>query len=106
VRQAEIKHEQAAADLSLQQRTMIRNLRGYYNDAQTARQEVDLLRRAADLASESARLNTLRYQAGEAAILDLVDAQTALVQARNAYDDGMVRYRIAISNLQTLTGTF
>ena len=67
---------------------------------------MELLRRAVDLSSESLRLNTLRYQAGEATILDLVDAQSALIQARNAYDDGMVRYRIAISNLQTLTGTF
>jgi outer membrane protein TolC len=48
----------------------------------------------------------LRYQAGEASVLELVDAQTALTQARNAYDDGIVRYRLALSNLQTLTGAF
>ena len=59
-----------------------------------------------DLASESLRLNTLRYQAGEAAIVDLVDAQASSIQARNAYDDGMVRYRLAVGNLQTVTGTF
>jgi len=59
-----------------------------------------------DFASEGLRLNTLRYQAGEATVLDLVDAQTAITQARNAYDDGMVRYRVALSNLQTLTGAF
>ena len=106
VRQAEIKREEAAVDLSLAQRTLIRNLRGAYNEAQTARQQVDLQRRAVDMSSESLRLNTLRYRAGEATILELVDAQSALSQARNAFSDGMVRYRIAISNLQTLTGTF
>jgi len=106
LRQAEIKREQAQVELSATERTLIRNLRGYYGDAQTARQQVDLLRRAIDLASESLRLNTLRYQAGEATVLELVDAQTALIQSRNAYDDGMVRYRVAISNLQTLTGNF
>ena len=106
VRQAEIKHEEAAADLSTAQRTLVRNLRGYYGEAQAARQEVDLLRRAVDLTSESVRLNNLRYQAGEATILEVVDAQTTLTQARNAYDDGMVRYRLAIANLQTLTGKF
>ena len=106
VRQAELRREQAQFDLSTTQRTLIRNLRGYYDEAQTARQQVDLLRRSVDLATESLRLNNLRYQAGEATILELVDAQTSLIQARNAYDDGMVRYRIAISNLQTLTGTF
>lgn len=106
VRQAEIKHEQAAVELTAAQRTLIRNLRGSYDEAQTAREQVELLRRSVDLASESLRLNTLRYQAGEATILELVDAETTLTQARNAYDDGLVRYRVALGNLQTLTGVF
>ena len=74
----------------------------------SGRLESKKLERSAGLvyATESLRLNTLRYQAGEATILELVDAQTALIQARNAYDDGMVRYRLAIANLQTLTGNF
>ena len=106
LRQAEVKREEAQVELNATERTLIRNLRGFYDDAQTARQQVDLLRRAVDLASESLRLNTLRYQAGEATVLELVDTQTTLFQAGNAYDDGMVRYRVAISNLQTLTGNF
>ena len=64
------------------------------------------MRQSADLAAENLRLNTLRYQAGEASVLELVDAQNTLNQARNAYDDGLVRYRLALANLQTLTGTF
>jgi hypothetical protein len=36
----------------------------------------------------------------------VVDAQTTLVEARNAYDDGLVRSRVALANLQTLTGAF
>ena len=106
VRQAEIKRDQAALDLSTAQRTLVRNLQGFYGEAQVARQQVDLLRTAVQLSSENLRLNTLRYQAGEATILEVVDAQNSLNQARNAYDDGMVRYRVAISNLQTLTGPF
>ena len=106
VKQSELKREEAAVDLSVAQRTLIRNLRGLYDEARVAHQQIDLLRRGVDLASESLRLRTLRYQAGEAAIVDLVDAQTNFIQARNAYDDGMVRYRLAIANLQTLTGTF
>jgi outer membrane protein TolC len=106
VKQAELKREQANLDLSTAQRTLLRNLRGYFEEAQTAREQVVLLRQTVDLASESLRLNTLRYQAGEATILELVDAQTTLTQARNAYDDGLVRYRVALGNLQTLTGVF
>jgi outer membrane protein TolC len=106
VRQAELKHQQATVELSAAQRLLLRNLQGFYGEAQTAREQMDLLRSAVDLASESLRLILLRYQAGEATVLELVDAQTALTQARNAYDDGILRYRVALSNLQTLTGAF
>jgi outer membrane protein TolC len=106
VRQAEIKQQQANAELSATQRQMVRNLQGFYAEARTAREQLDLLRSAVDLASESLRLTVLRYQAGEAMIVELVDAQNALTQARNAYDEGVLRYRVALSNLQTLTGAF
>lgn len=106
VQQAVLKQEQANVELSAAQRQLVRNLQGSYGEAQTAREQMNLLRSAVDLASESLRLTVLRYQAGEATILELVDAQTALIQARNAYDDGILRYRVAISNLQTLTGAF
>jgi outer membrane protein TolC len=106
VKQAELKREQAGLDLSTAQRTLLRNLHGFFAEAQTAREQVDLLRHTVDLASESLRLNTLRYQAGEATILELVDAQNTLTQAKNAYDDGLVRYRVALGNLQTVTGIF
>ena len=59
--------------------------------------QVDKLRQAADLAAESLRLVTLRYQAGESPALELVDAQTTLIAARNAYDDAEVRYRTALA---------
>ena len=106
VRQAQLRRDQANVELSATQRILVRNLQGFYQEAQTARDQIDLLRQAMDQASENLRLNGLRYQAGEATILELVDAQTLLTGARNAYDDGLVRYRLAVANLQTLTGTF
>ena len=39
-------------------------------------------------------------------VLDVVDAQTTLITARNAYADGQVRYRNALASLQILTGSF
>jgi hypothetical protein len=29
-----------------------------------------------------------------------------LTQARNAFDDGQIRFQVALAHLQTLTGTF
>lgn len=106
LQQARFKREQARVELTAAQRESIKNLQAAFQEAQTARDQRDLLRQAADLASENLRLNNLRYQAGEATILELVDAQNSLVQARNSLDDGEVRYRVAVENLQTLTGNF
>jgi len=106
LRQAEYRRQQAQADLSQTQREAVSNLYSFYNEALTARGAVESTRRAADLAAESLRLTTLRYQAGESTALEVVDAQNTLTQARNAYDDAESRYRLALADLQTLTGTF
>ncbi len=64
-----------------------------------------MLRQTAELAADSQRLTTLRYQAGEATALEVVDAQNTLTQARIGEHDGQVRYRVALANLETLTGS-
>jgi outer membrane protein len=106
LRQSHYRREQAHAELTFAQRQLLSNLAGYYGEARTARSEMDSLRQSADLAAESLRLNTLRYQAGEATVLEVVDAQNTATQAREAYAAGLERYRTALATLQTLTGTF
>jgi len=105
IKQAELKRDQAQLDLTLAQRTLQANLAAAYIEAQAAQAQLDSLRSSADLAAESLRLTLLRYQAGESTALEVVDAQNTANQSRNAYDDGLARYRIALANLQTLTGT-
>jgi outer membrane protein TolC len=72
----------------------------------TAFAYLDSLRRAAGLAAGDLPLKIARYQADEAKAFEVVDAQNDLIKARNALDDGELRYRVAIANLQTLTGSF
>ncbi|MBI3493174.1 MAG: TolC family protein [Acidobacteria bacterium] len=105
LRQAQLRAQQAKADLTLTQRQLMANVSTFYGEAQVARDQVATLRTSLDLSTESLRLTLLRYQAGEVSVLEVVDAQTTLIQARNAYDDGLVRYRVALAALQTLTGT-
>ena len=71
-----------------------------------ARQQLDILRQSAELAAQSLRLTTARYSAGEATVLEVVDAQNTAALTRNTLADGEARYRFAIANLQTLTGNF
>jgi outer membrane protein TolC len=79
-------------------------MRSRYGEAETALSELSGLSRSAELASESLRLATLRYKGGEATVLEMVDAQNSFAQANTSYQDGAVRYRVALANLQTLTG--
>jgi outer membrane protein TolC len=106
VRQAELLQQQARYDLTFTQRQLQANINAFYLEAQAARAQIESLRSSMDLATESLRLTVLRYQGGEATALEVADAQTTLVQARNAYDDGLARYRLALAQLQTLTGRF
>ncbi len=106
VRQAQTRQELAQTQLTQAQRQIAANLYAFYNEAVAAREAVDGLRRVADLAAQSLQLVELRYGAGESTAFEVVDAQKTLVDARNAYDDAQTRYRVAISTLQTLTGSF
>ena len=106
VRQSELRRELAQIQLSAAQRKLLGDLKTLYAEAEAAKAELDVLEQSAELAGESVRLTTLRYQAGEATALEVVDAQNSLITARNNYDDGEARYRLAIANLQTLTGVF
>jgi outer membrane protein TolC len=106
VKQAQLRRDQSKLELSATQRQAIADLQTLYSEAQLARNQLNLLHQSVDLAQESLRLTAIRYQGGEATILEAVDAQNVLTQARNNFDDGQVRYRVAIANLQTLTGSF
>ncbi len=88
MKQANLRRQQANIELTTTQRELLSNLRIFYNEAQTARAELDSLNQSAELAAESLRLTTLRYQAGEATALEVVDAQNTLTQSRNALNDG------------------
>lgn len=106
LKQAGLRREQARVELNFAQRQLLGNLRTFYEEAQTARLQLESLNQSADLATDSLRLTTMRYQAGESTVLEVVDAQNTLTQARNAFNDGQARFRVALANLQTLTGNF
>jgi outer membrane protein TolC len=105
VKQAELKRDQAKLDLSFVQKALQGDVAALYAEAQGAQAQLASLSSSLDLARENLRLTLLRYQAGEATALEVVDAQNTLALARNGNDDGLARYRVALSNLQILMGT-
>ena len=106
VKQASLRRQQSEIDLTLTQKQLQASLTSAYQEARTALSQVQSLRSSSELSAESLRLTLLRYKAGEATALEVVDAESTASLARNAYDDGLLRYRVAIAALESITGAF
>lgn len=105
VRQAEANIHLAQVNSGFAERQVDANIRSLYLQAETARNLVQSLTRSRDLAQENLHLTLLRYQAGEATALEAVSAEDAFALAKNALEDSLNRYHVALGQLQTLTGT-
>jgi outer membrane protein TolC len=105
VKQSEIRRDVAKVNLTATQRHLIAALEEAYSEAATAHEQTSLLDQSVLTAAESLRLTKLRYSAGEATALEVVDAQDAYLKAETAQADGVARYQNALAALQILTGT-
>jgi outer membrane protein TolC len=106
VKQSEIRRDLAKVALSAAQRRLIADLSEFYDEAATTRDQLASLDASVTMARESLHLTELRYTGGEGSVLEVVDAQNTLLAAETAQADGVVRYQLALANLQTLTGRF
>ena len=106
VKQSQIRRDVAKVALSATERRLVADLAEFYDEAKAARDQLASLDSSATIAQESLRLTELRYTGGEGSVLEVVDAQNSLVVTENARADGIVRYEVALANLQTLTGRF
>jgi outer membrane protein TolC len=104
VKQSEIRRDVAQVALSATQRRLIAQLDEAYSETQAAGDQLESLGKSVATAAESLRLTKLRYQGGEATVLEVVDAENAYVTAENARADGRVRYESARAALETITG--
>lgn len=104
IKQSEIRRDVAKVALTTTQRQLIARLDEAYSEAVAAREQLVSLEASVATAGESLRLTKLRYNGGEATVLEVVDAQSAFVLAENALEDGRVRFETARADLQTLTG--
>lgn len=104
--QAEEQRDTARLDLLFAQRRALSLLHSYYDESQVAWKQLESLRQSVDLAQQNFQIVTLQYQAGQATVLEVLDAETALATARNSYAAGEARYRNALATLQTITGSF
>lgn len=104
VRQSEILRDVAHTALTATQRRLVAQLDEFYAEATTAHDQLQSLDQSVQTATKSLRLTRLRYSAGEATVLEVVDAQNSLTAAEMAREDGTIRYQLALTNLRLLTG--
>lgn len=104
IKEGRIRAEASKVALTAAQRRALADFSEFYNEADVARKQLDSLDQSVVDARESLRLTNLRYVNGEGTVLEVVDAQTTLVSAENARADGLVRFRLALAQLETLTG--
>ncbi len=104
VKQSEDRRELAKKTLTLAQRNLIAKIDATSNELKTAAAAFESLNKSVDQAKESLHLSTLRYQAGEATIIEVVDAQNTYLSTETADADAAVRYHVARANLERLTG--
>ncbi|MBB5329324.1 TolC family protein [Tunturiibacter gelidoferens] len=105
IKQAHILRDAAKVSLTFAQRTLIAQLEEFYGEASLAHDQLASLELSVQTARESLRLTRMRYSAGEATVLEVVDAQNSFTTAELAHQDGTIRYQLALANLQLLTGT-
>jgi outer membrane protein TolC len=105
VHESAVRRELAKVELTVTQRQLIASLNQAYQEAQVSLDQLRLLDKSVQSATESLRLTNLRYSSGEGNVLEVVDSQNTLVQAESSNADGVARYFNALANLQTLTGS-
>jgi len=104
VKQSQLREHQAQTVLDYTQRQLIASFNQGYSELKTAAAAFTSLQMSVGKAQESLHLTTLRYQSGEATVLEVVDAQNTYLAAESALADGAVRYHAARANLERLTG--
>jgi outer membrane protein TolC len=105
IHESVVRREQARTELTTAQRQLIASLNEAYQEARVSLDQLRLLDKTVQSATESLRLTNLRYSSGEGTVLEVVDSENTLVLAESSRADGAARYFNALGNLQTLTGS-
>ncbi len=79
-------------------------MRKAWNDMNDAYKQVGIAQESIEQSEENLRLNTDYYQAGTAAISDLLDAQTLYQQSRDKYVESITNYEVKKREYLQTTG--
>jgi outer membrane protein TolC len=75
-----------------------------YLDLKQARSSIDMNRAAVEASEEALRVVTKKYEASTATSVEVLDGQSALTQARAAYEVALFSYYTSLANLRRAVG--
>jgi outer membrane protein TolC len=103
-RNSYISLEQAVRDLQGLEDNIKLSVRQSLNQMQAARESVAIQTRAVSVAQNRAKSTDMFFEAGRSELRDLLEAQSALLTARNSLTSAVVQYRTAELQFQRDTG--
>ena len=103
-KQARLRAEVAANDQAVELRGFTQQFHAARSQAAGAATRIRLAREGVIKAQDNLTASIARYRAGEAQIVEVTDAQTTLVEQRNALQQAIFDYQTALSRLRQATG--
>lgn len=103
-RNSYITLEQAVRDLQSLEDDIKLSVRQNLNQMQAARESLAIQTRAVSVAESQAKSTDMFFEAGRSELRDLLEAQEALLTARNSLTSAVVQYRTAELQFQRDTG--
>jgi outer membrane protein TolC len=103
-RQARLRVEVAENERTLALRGFTQQFYAARAQAASAAARIDVARDAVAKAQDNVAASIARYRAGEAQIVEVTDAQTTLVEQRNALYQAIFDYQTALARLRQATG--
>jgi outer membrane protein TolC len=105
LRQTQISRQAAGRGLDLTQDNVTLQVRRALRQLDQARENYEIQKRSVQLAERRVESTQLLLQAGRATQRDVLDSQSALVDARNALTGALVDHSIAVLQFQRDVGT-
>ena len=104
IKVARAKLESAEAELEQVKLSIIQEVSNYRSDVSYAQESIEYAKAYLDSAEEDYKVNLKKYKVGTGTIVDLINAQTAVADARSRLAQAQNNWYTSIANLAYATG--
>jgi len=106
VKKAEKSKQEIEKQLELVKNSIEMEVKNSYLNFNSAKMKIEQAKKQIESAEENLRVAQLLYNEGMATTTDVIDANTALTQAKNNFFDSLYQYQIYLAELEKASGTW